>query len=129
MKKGIIAIAGGILVSATIIGCGGDTTQLENDLKEAKQRTQFVADSISLEYQAKVDSLQAVIDGLTASTETGTTTTETNTGSKPKPKTEEQPKKSEDNKLDVGTKTDNKLDVGTDQEKSEGVSKKLKVKP
>lgn len=138
MKKGIIAIAGGLLVSASIIGCGGDTTQLENDLKEAQQRTQFVADSIALEYQARVDSLQAVIDELTAAnttTPSTTTTSGTNTGSKPKTeekKTEETTKGSKigggSDKQDESTQTKgSKISGGEDNQDKATDKKKSKM--
>lgn len=68
MKRGIIFITGGLLASVALYSCGDaeKTAELEKQLEEAKQRTTFVSDSLSLECQAKLDELTAKIDELTA---------------------------------------------------------------
>ncbi len=135
MKKGIL-FAGGVALTLAFAGCDDGSAKIaekQAELDAAKMQ----ADSLSLvaqenlallttTYQYKVDSLQYVIDSLTAPK--GTTVTKPKPKPAPAPTKTEDPKK--DNKLDVGTDSGSKLDVGTNKtEEDKGTGGKLKVKP
>ncbi len=135
MKKSIL-FASGIALSLAFAGCDDGSAkiaELQTQLDAAKAErdaaslaSQEELANLGTTYQFQVDSLQYIIDSLTAPKGT--------TPSKPKPKPAtpttktEEPKK--DDKLDVGTQGGKKLDVGTNKtEEDKGGGKKLNVKP
>jgi len=137
MKKSIL-LASGLAFTAAFVGCddgSAKNAELQAQLDQAKQErdaqslaNQEELNNLATTYQYRVDSLQYVIDSLTAPKGT--------TPSKPKPSkpatttTTETPKKEDDGKLDVKGSEGKKLDVkGTDEEGTEKSGGKLKVKP
>ena len=131
MNKVTTVIAGGLLLGATaLIGCGDaeKVSALEAQLKEAEQRTLFVADSISLECQAKMDAMQAeMAKAAAANTEPA--------AEKPAAKTEPKTstKTTSGSKLDVGQSNDKsdakRLDVGQSKESTKGKRLDVGQKP
>lgn len=137
MKKGIL-FTGGVALTLAFAGCDDGSAkiaEIQAQLDAAKQERDALSltqqdelANLTTTYQFQVDSLQYIIDSLTAPK--GTVVT------KPKPKpapvtpTKEEPKKVDNGKLDVNGTGGGKLDVkGTTDTSGNKKGTKLNVKP
>ncbi len=136
MKKGIL-FAGGVALTLAFAGCDDGSAkiaEIQAQLDAAKQERdalvltqQEEVTNLTTTFQFQVDSLQYIIDSLTAPKGT--------VAVKPKPKpapapVKEEPKKVDDGKLNVNGTGGSKLDVkGTTDTSGKKKGTKLNVKP